>query len=82
MELILYGHDGCGLCDRLERLITPHLAGASRTLPQLIKRDITNDPDWQQRYGARIPVLVYNDRVILEGRPDPDHIEQVITKLR
>ena len=72
MQLILYTRDGCHLCERLEQLLAPHLERLrQRGEVALIKRDIDDGHDWYEQYHARIPVLTCDDRVILEGRPEP-----------
>lgn len=78
MRLILYGHPRCSLCDRLEQAIDPWMAANRATL---IKRDITTNTCWYQRYRHRIPVLVFNDREILEGRPEAVEIEQAMGRI-
>jgi hypothetical protein len=32
--------------------------------------DVDSRPDWQERYGLRIPVLLDGDRVVCEGHLD------------
>jgi len=80
-EWILYGRAGCGLCDRLEGLIQPHLGamptGVSVTLA---KRNIDDDVQWQRLYNRRIPVLACGDQIILEGRPSPDQVARAIAQ--
>jgi hypothetical protein len=78
MELILYSHDDCPLCDRLEAMIEPHLQRLGATL---IKRNIKTNRDWLRAYRYRIPVLTLDDRVLLEGRPEPTEVDRVMTSL-
>ncbi|MEX2353309.1 MAG: glutaredoxin family protein [Gammaproteobacteria bacterium] len=59
----LYTKPGCCLCDIFKASLDEH--GVSY---QLV--DISDDPDLNQRYGARIPVLVTGDREVCEGRYD------------
>ncbi|WP_426991591.1 glutaredoxin family protein [Methylomonas sp. CM2] len=49
-ELILYGSDGCHLCEDAETLLVQ--AGA-----HFVKQEILNDDAVYQRYALRIPVL-------------------------
>lgn len=82
MQLILYGHAGCCLCDRLAEMIQPHLAALGRQRDvELIKRDIADDPAWHAAYRERIPVLTLGDRVILEGRPEPAEVAEAFAGL-
>ena len=78
MELILYSHDDCSLCDRLESMIAPHIERLGATLT---KRNIKNDRAWLRAYRDRIPVLMLGDRVLLEGRPEVDDVERVMNSI-
>jgi thiol-disulfide isomerase/thioredoxin len=61
-KLILYVKPGCHLCDIVYQL----LEGLHRDADfDLEKIDITTDPDLVKEYGAKIPVLVVDDRSIL-----------------
>ena len=82
MELILYGHAQCSLCDRLEELVLIHLGSLSKGNDvTLQKRDINDDPQWRDTYQTRIPVLEHNKQVILEGRPSIDEVARAIDSL-
>jgi hypothetical protein len=82
MELILYGHDGCCLCERLEEMLRPHLAALrKRGVVDLIKRDIANDANWQELYGERIPVLIAAGDILLEGRPEAAEVRAAFERL-
>jgi len=82
VELVLYGHADCSLCDRLEAMIEPFIRGSHQGVAvTLIKRDITSNSDWHKLYRTRIPVLTYDGLVILEGRPDPAQVAQAMTQL-
>lgn len=50
-EFILFGTEGCHLCEEAEELLVQ--AGLA-----IEKRDIMDDEALQQRYGIRIPVLL------------------------
>ncbi len=76
MELILYSHDDCPLCDRLEAMIAPHIERLGATLT---KRNIKDNRDWLRAYRYRIPVLTLGDDVLLEGRPEADEVERAMT---
>ena len=45
---------------------------------KLIKRDITDASDWYEAYWNRIPVLVHEQEVLLEGRPEAEEVDRVI----
>ena len=64
-DLILYGRDGCHLCDETRttlRTILAERAAQGQLVPPLVERDITADPEWERSYRETIPV------VELEGR--------------
>jgi hypothetical protein len=49
-DFLLFGTEGCHLCDEAEQLLTD--AGIA-----FASKDIMENDDWQQRYGLLIPVL-------------------------
>jgi hypothetical protein len=83
MELVLYSHVGCCLCERLEEMIQPHLAALRRggREVELIHRDIADDPAWRAAYGERIPVLLADGLALLEGRPEPAEVSAAFARL-
>lgn len=54
VHLILYGTDGCHLCDQARELLAQPLAAGRVTVDDV---DILDDPTLERRYGVRIPVL-------------------------
>lgn len=58
--LILYTRRGCQLCEEAEDL----LCG----VPDLKCVDVDTSPELVRLYGLRVPVLVSEERVLLEGR--------------
>ncbi|MGR9046245.1 MAG: glutaredoxin family protein [Gammaproteobacteria bacterium] len=58
IRLILFGTQGCHLCERAEELI----GGYQAEKPGLLlieKIDIAEQEQWQARYAVRIPVLYH-----------------------
>ena len=51
-RLLLYTRTGCCLCEGLEERLM-----ALKPPPDLVTLDIDTDPDLQDRYGLRVPVL-------------------------
>ena len=80
MRFILYSKPDCSLCDRLETLVAPQLRALSQrgVLYQWEKRDIRANPDWLEAYGLRIPVLLADGVVLLEGRPEPRDVARAL----
>lgn len=52
--LILFGTDGCHLCDQAREIVLPRAAAAGLSVAEV---DIAGDEVLEQRYGVRIPVL-------------------------
>jgi glutaredoxin len=63
--LTLYGKPDCSLCDAAEALLRE--LGHSRGV-RWQKVDITGDPELQERWGWRIPVVTSGELVLDEGR--------------
>lgn len=82
VRLTFYTKAHCPLCERLALLVDPHLRGLAREHGvRWTECDITTDEAWLARYGERVPVLVCDGRVILEGRPDSDEVAVAIARL-
>jgi hypothetical protein len=63
-DLVLYGRDGCRLCDETRSTLDALLAErrtAGLPAPELVERDITTDPELERRYFALIPVVELGD---------------------
>lgn len=54
VHLLLYGTEGCHLCDDAARLLSEALSAYSVTVEQV---DIVEDGALLERYGHRIPVV-------------------------
>lgn len=81
MNFILYHRPGCHLCHDMEAKLQPHIERLKLQLRQpveLLKRDIEAEEAWYKAYWDRIPVLTYNNRVILEGTPTHEQIGRAI----
>jgi hypothetical protein len=64
-DLILYGRDGCHLCDEARTLLHAILAeraAQGQPAPRLVERDITADPAWERSYRETIPVVELGGR--------------------
>jgi len=83
VQFILYGHDECSLCDRLEELIQPHLVRMQQagTDCQLLKRNIRENEHWLTLYRTRVPVLIVDGSEILEGNPTPEQVDRALADL-
>jgi len=63
MVLLLYTRRGCHLCEAAEDMLGAHTrAGTVEII------DVDGESDLQSRYGSRVPVLVADGMVVMEGR--------------
>src|SRR5262249_43181022 len=65
LELILYSRAGCHLCDEARTMLEALLEqrrDAGLSVPCLVERDITTDPDWERAFFTTIPVVELGDR--------------------
>lgn len=84
MRLYFYTRPNCPLCDRLEQLIEPHLAALQQRRGEaadLIVRNILDQSAWRETYHQRIPVLMLDERVLLEGGPSEAEVARALTNL-
>ena len=63
-ELFLYSKESCSLCDEMLLQVQTLLHG-SVGICHVIK--VTGDPELEQRYGARVPVLVGGNEVLCQA---------------
>ncbi|MCP1676249.1 hypothetical protein J2T57_003408 [Natronocella acetinitrilica] len=54
LQLLLYGTDGCHLCEDAARIVSETVKAEYVTVQEV---DIVHDEALLQRYGTRIPVL-------------------------
>ncbi|KHG65462.1 thioredoxin [Thermus sp. 2.9] len=60
MELVFVTREGCGLCEKAERALW------TLGVPY-VRRDVDQDPELFRLYTFRVPVLLLEDQVLLEG---------------
>ena len=68
MEFILYSRSNCPLCDSMEDELRPFISKYEITV---IRRYIDNEPELEQLYVTKVPVLVIQDRILCEYFLDP-----------
>ena len=64
-DLVLYGRDGCHLCEESRAILESRLADRQRSglpAPTLVERDIATDPELERRFFAVIPVVELGER--------------------
>ncbi len=64
MTFYVYSRQGCHLCEVLIDALLPILRGRGG----LEIRDIDSRADWRDKYGLRVPVLVFRNEEICEYR--------------
>jgi hypothetical protein len=80
LRLRLLGRPECGLCEALEAQLHAHPGFAGVRL-QL--EDVDSHPEWQRRYGLRIPVLLDDwDEVVCEAHFDAVAFEAWLAEAR
>jgi len=77
LEFILFSRSNCPLCEAMEDELRPFI----ETYTITVKRQyIDNDPELEQRYGSKVPVLTFNDETLCEYFLDPDSLLSVIAQ--
>lgn len=71
MGYVLFSRDGCHLCEEAEQLLE------ALGLP-FERRDVDEDPRWVAQYGFRVPVLLKDERVLMEGRFDAARLTKLL----
>ena len=68
LELILFSRTGCPLCEAMEDELQPFI----KKYKIIVKRQyIDNEPELEQRYGSKVPVLTSNEKILCEYFLDP-----------
>ncbi len=62
-HLLLLSREGCGLCEEFAAELAALAAQIS--LPPIEIADVDSNPDWQRRYGLKIPVLLWDGEPVL-----------------
>ena len=74
-RLVLLVREGCELCETLHAELLDF--DRQLALPPLELADVDADPDWQRRYGLKIPVLLWDGVPIATTRLDPGEIRRL-----
>ena len=64
-QVIFYTKAGCHLCDEARDMLDDIAAETSYELTEI---DIRSDLDLFEQYRYRIPVIIINNDILLEGR--------------
>ena len=74
-DVVLYGRDGCCLCDEAREALARIGARHPGTF-RLHERDIESDEELLRRYLERIPVIEIDGVEVLELRLDETELER------
>lgn len=75
MEFTLYSRSNCHLCDAMEDELKPFIVEHGI----VVKRQyIDNEPALKQLYGAKIPVLLLNEKILCHYFLDADLLYKAI----
>ncbi len=75
MEFALFSRSSCHLCEAMEDELRPYIQKYSIT----VKRQyIDNNADLEKRYGNRVPVLMFQDKILCEYFLDPEPLLNII----
>ena len=74
MVLVLYTRRGCHLCEAAEDMLATHVRPGGVEFV-----DVDGESDLQSRYGSRVPVLVADGVVVMEGRFDEPQLARLLT---
>lgn len=70
---LFYYRDGCHLCEELAAVL---YRGWPAQAALMDWRNVDQRPDWRERHGAAVPVLMLGDEVICQLRPDVARISR------
>ncbi|MGM0412439.1 MAG: glutaredoxin family protein [Pseudomonadota bacterium] len=74
-EVIFYSRAGCHLCEAVEAEVTTAAQAAGLAFRKV---DVDTDPDLLVQFGVRVPVVVYRETVLDEGRVDPAKVRDYL----
>ncbi len=79
MQFKLYSKPGCHLCDEMK---TDLLKITSGTDIQIVEVNINSDEQLAEKYGARIPLLEQNGRIISKFRLNVDRVRKLCDSIQ
>ena len=79
-HVVLLTKPDCGLCVEAEQAVFRAARGLSMSVDTV---DITTDPNLQERYGSRVPVLIgVGQKVLAEGQITRYAAQKALLKVR
>ena len=77
LEFILYSRSNCPLCEAMEDELRPFIRQYAITVN---RHYIDNDPELEQRYGSKVPVLTLGGNILCEYYLNPESLLTVISQ--
>lgn len=75
MEFILYSRSNCPLCEAMEEELAPFI---EKYKINVMRQYIDNEPELEQRYGTKVPVLAVDETILCEYFLDSDLLTRLI----
>lgn len=66
LKVTLLGRPGCHLCEEYEQDLSTHFG---RGFFEIVHADVDSRPEWQRRYGLKIPVLLDSQGQLIGQAP-------------
>jgi thiol-disulfide isomerase/thioredoxin len=76
VRLTLLGREDCGLCEDMADALAA--LAAELPMPPVEWADVDANPEWQRRYGLKIPVLLWDDEPVAITRLDPEELRRLL----
>lgn len=81
VDLVFYTKRHCPLCDRLRALMIDCVGSEWPLRMSITDVYIETDAELMKKYALRIPVVVHNDHILFEGRPDPETVRNALERI-
>ena len=78
-RFLLYSRPGCGLCEEMLSDLSELPAAAEMAIDVV---DVDADLAARQRYGHKIPVLLFAGELVCHGRLDPEEVHKALAHHR
>jgi hypothetical protein len=79
VRFLLYSRPACGLCEEMLAELK-ELPGAGALPVDVV--DVDSDPQARQRYGHKIPVLLYAGELVCHGHLDAEEVHKALAHHR
>jgi hypothetical protein len=76
--LLLLVRAECELCEQMSRALTASARNAP--LPPIVVADVDSDPEWQRRYGLKVPVLLLDGTPVCRTRFDESELRAALER--